>query len=134
MKNEELSAIIEAQMKEGMGANDIREFLLSEHDVNKTNRDIKFIMADFAVVKTKEKPKPKVEEAESLDAVNKISVKSHISPIQDYLMSGDVTFNSGVKGFWYVERGGFLGIDVSEEKITKDDLHDLHSELEKIFK
>jgi hypothetical protein len=128
MNNEELSAVIEDKMKEGMGSNDIREFLLSEHGVNKTNRDIKLIMADFTVVK-KEEPKKEEPKKE-----NKIEVCSHVNPIQDYLMSGDVKFVSGVKGFWFVERGGSLGLDVSEKEITKEDLHDLHAELEKIFK
>jgi len=132
MNDKDLTVIIKPLVDQGMDGNEIRAHLLAEHGVDKTFRDLRLLIADCKVVEKKPKKEiPKVATKEK----GKIHVVSHISPIQDYLMSGDVSFASDVKGFWFVKKGGTLGLDLSEgDEITKEDLQDLQVELDKIFK
>lgn len=133
MEDKDLLEIIKPLVADGMSVSEIHSVLKEKHGIDKVFRDLRMLVADCEEereaaprIEDKKEKLPKKEEG-------KIFVERHVNPVQNYLMSGDVCFATGDKGYWYVDKNGALGLDISEE-ISVDDLHDLKNELDKVFK
>jgi hypothetical protein len=133
MNDEELIEVMKPLVAEGMNANEVRSSLMENHGIDKSYKDIRLLMVDCVVLPEKEKT-PKVDNKVTSEEPP-VGASKHLTPIQGHMVSGDVSFSSGHKGFWYVNTEGSLKLDMSDDyENNVEDLGVLAVELEKIFK
>jgi len=140
MNNQERDKLIAEMLSDGISLSDVQKTLESKHEVKITYMELRMIVADLKVNWTKLDGEPEPEEDEGevaeldaeLDDVNEtvVNVSKIVRP--GSMMSGDVTFKSGVKAEWYLDQMGRLGLNPADEsqKPTEEDIMEFQQKLQ----
>ncbi len=120
MTEKERNELIARRIGAGISMSDIQKELEEEHGISMTYMDLRMLVADLEEINWK-KPEvePVVEEPEipvgiaapATDPVDEIEVNISKIVRPGYMLSGDVTFRSGIKGDWFVDQYGRMGLD-----------------------
>ena len=105
----------------GASLDEIQKRLVAEFGVHLTYFDLRMVVADLPQPEDPESPeKPEdpedpedpenPEDPESPENQAKVSVSVDALMIPGTMASGDVTFSDGVKGKWYLDQMGRLGL------------------------
>ena len=138
MDDIELKKIIKAHLDEDLTLNEIHKILADEHQVKMTFMDLRLLSSEIDDMDWgKFDPKVEVEEedeqTETVPPEPVSSTQIEISKIQrpGAMMSGSVTFLSGLKGEWYIDSMGQLGLNMANEndQPTEEDMMDFQTEL-----
>ena len=141
MKDEEIKKIIAAGLQEGLNLNEIHRLLSSEHEVKMTFMELRLLSAeiedaDWSQFDPKKEETEEEDEASSEPEIQQ-GTQVEISKIQrpGAMYSGSVTFLSGVKGEWYVDQFGSLGLNMEDEtqKPTEEDMQDFQVTLHRML-
>lgn len=147
MKEEEIKKIIAVGLSQGLNLNQIHQQLTEEHQVKMTFMDVRIMSADlddanWAQFDPKKVEKPVVEDgASAVEEVAEgnggLTTKIELNKVQrpGAMISGSVTFMSGVKGDWYVDQYGALGLSLHDEtkQPTPEDMTDFQLTLQRQF-
>lgn len=127
MDENELKTTVAQLLADDIKLNDIQKILRNEHNHTITFMDLRILSADLQVNWAKFDPKAEEPEEEvktspkELTAVEQTIVE--VSKIQrpGAMFSGTVTFLSGLKGEWFVDQQGQLGVQVEDESQQPSD-------------
>ncbi len=139
MDTKERDALIAKLLSQGMSLSDVQKHLEVEHAIKLTYMDLRLISADLNVDWSRQetaKPIPDLSEIPADDpppSATQVNVSKVVRP--GALFSGDVTFKSGARGEWALDRYGRLALNQAEgaAKPTEDDLQDFQVELQKVL-
>lgn len=160
MNTNERNALIGKLLGEGLSLSDVQKTLEREHGTKITYMELRLIASDLevnwarqdkakAVEKAQEKDISKLpdlpddagdeDDLDALDAAPAGGGRTtvSISKIQrpGAVVSGSVTFKSGVKADWYVDQMGRLGLNPAKDtdQPTPDDIQDFQMELQRMI-
>ena len=128
--------IIAQHLDEGQTLNEIHKILSEEHSVKMTFMELRLLSADIENMDWS-KFDPKQEEEEEKEPVELIPQETttiEVSSIQrpGTMASGSVIFLSGIKGEWYLDQYGALGLNLEDEshQPSDEDMHDFQTNLQ----
>ena len=121
MDENTLKETVAKLLADGVKLNDIQKILKEEHSHSIPFMELRLLAADLEVNWSKFDPKKEEEDAEeeapkaTPTPVEQTLVE--ISKIQrpGAIFSGSVTFLSGIKGTWFVDQNGGLGLELEDE-------------------
>ena len=139
MNDAEVTKILATYLQQGLTLNEIHKLLADEHNHKITFMELRLLSADIEDMDWSQfdPKKEEVSEEESADdeAENLAgTTRIEVSKVQDpkFMYSGSVTFISGVRGKWFVDRMGQLGLDLDDESLQPDeeDMQDFQMKLQ----
>ena len=136
MKENDVKKIIATSLNEGLNLNEIHKLLADEHGHKMTFMDLRLLSAeiddmDWSLLDPKkEEPEEKEEVGEDTTDQTIIEVSKIAHP--QYMYSGTMTFMSGIKGDWFVDRNGQLGMNLLDEsqEPSEEDIQDFEAKLQ----
>ena len=143
MDNQQRDDIIGSMLNEGIGLSEIQKHLESEHSYKITYMDLRLLSADLEVNWKKIDGTDQVDETDldaeqdveeeaevTLETGTRIEISKIVRP--GAMLSGDVTFNSGIEAEWYVDQMGRLGLNpkVEGEQPSEEDLEEFQIKLQ----
>ena len=139
MNEQERNQLIGTLLNDGVSLSDIQKILNDEHNINLTYMDLRMITSDLETLDW-ERIEPKVEEEPEEEETSDVTAPPegciiNVSKIvrPGYMMSGDVTFRSGIVADWFIDQSGRLGLDPKgEEKPEEEELMEFQQELQRI--
>ena len=142
MEEKEVLKIIATHLDEGQTLNEIHKILSTEHGVKMTFMELRLLSADIENMDWSKFDPQKDEEDEDEDSVAaepevQDGTLIEVSKIQrpGAMVSGSVVFLSGIKGEWYLDQFGALGLNLDDEsqQPTEEDMQDFQIELKRIL-
>ena len=135
MNENQRNELIVRRTAEGVSLSDIQKELENDHQIVMTYMDLRMLVADLEEIQWKkeeaEEPEPKEEVQETLEPKDEIEVNISSIVRPGCVLSGDVTFRSGIKADWYVDQYGRLGMDPKgEETPTESELQEFQQALQ----
>ncbi|MCM8532731.1 MAG: hypothetical protein NE330_16305 [Lentisphaeraceae bacterium] len=139
MEDIELKKLIKSHLDEDLTLNEIHKILSTEHNVKITFMELRLLSSEIEDMDWG-KFDPKAEEEDEEEEVREAPVpveatQIEISNIQraGAMASGTVTFLSGLKGEWYVDTMGQLGLNMAHEddKPSEEDMQDFQTQLQR---
>ena len=135
MDDKEIKQIVGANLHEGKTLNEIHKILADEHNVKITFMELRLLSAeledmDWSVFDPKkEEPEESDDDLEAQEVSGEVEsgtqIELHKVQRPGAMMSGSVVFLSGIKGEWYVDQFGALGLNVDDDKDpTEEDMED----------
>lgn len=140
MEDIELKKLIKSHLDEDLTLNEIHKLLSTEHDVKITFMELRLISSEIEDMDWgKFDPKAEEEDEEENEVreapVPVEATQIEISNIQrpGTMASGTVTFLSGLKGEWYVDTMGQLGLNMAndDDKPSEEDMQDFQVQLQR---
>lgn len=121
MDENTLKETVAKLLADGVKLNDIQKILKEEHNHSIPFMELRLLAADLEVNWSKFDPKKDEEDTE--EEAPKVAPTPvdqtliEISKIQrpGAMFSGSVTFLSGIKGTWFVDQMGQLGLELEDE-------------------
>ncbi len=144
MNENELKALVGGYLHSGKTLNEIHKILVEEYKVKMTFMDLRILSAeledmDWSIFDPK-KPEVKEEEVSEAEAVegemeSGTIVELHKVQRPGAMVSGSVVFLSGIKGEWYLDRQGSLGLNLDDETRQPDenDMRDFQMTLRRML-
>lgn len=138
MKDIELKKLIKSHLDEDLTLNEIHKILSTQHDVKITFMELRLLSSEIDDMDWS-KFDPKAEESEEDETPREPLVpvsetEIEISKIQrpGAMVSGSVTFRSGMKGEWYVDTMGQLGLNMAndDDQPSEEDMQDFQTQLQ----
>ena len=142
MEEKEVLKIIATHLDEGQTLNEIHKILSTEHGVKMTFMELRLLSADIENMDWSKFDPQKDQEDEDEDSVAaepevQDGTLIEVSKIQrpGAMVSGSVVFLSGIKGEWYLDQFGALGLNLDDEsqQPTEEDMQDFQIELKRIL-
>ena len=142
MEEKEILKIVAEHLEQGLTLNEIHKILSSEHSVKMTFMELRLLSADIENMDwSKFDPKKEEDEeeatSEKAELVPQDETQIEVSNIQrpGTMASGNVTFLSGIKGEWYLDQYGALGLNLEDEsqQPSEEDMHDFQQSLQSIL-
>jgi hypothetical protein len=138
MEEKDILKIIAQHLAEDLTLNEIHKVLADKHAVKITFMELRLLSADIENMDwSKFDPKKEEEEEEAKEVVELIpqeATQIEISKIQrpGAMVSGSVVFLSGVKGEWYLDEYGALGMNLADEsqQPSEEDMLDFQTNLQ----
>ena len=138
MDDIQLKKIIKGHLDEDLTLNEIHKILADEHKVKMTFMELRLLSSEIDDMdwgkfdpKVEEDDEEETEETAPAEPVSGTQIE--ISKIQrpGAMMSGSVTFLSGLTGEWYIDGMGQLGLNMTNEddQPTEEDMMDFQTEL-----
>ena len=121
MDENTLKQTVAQLLSDGVKLNDIQKILKEEHNHSIPFMELRLLAADLEVNWSKFDPKKDEEEVEeetpTAEPTPVDNTLVEISKIQrpGAMFSGTVTFLSGIRGNWFVDQSGQLGIELEDE-------------------
>ena len=140
MKEEDIKKIVASGLQEGLTLNEIHRNLSSEHEVKMTFMELRLLSAeiedaDWAQFDPEKEEKD--EDSEEAEAEIQEGTQIEISKIQrpGTMVSGSVVFLSGIKGEWYLDQFGSLGLNLEDDtqQPTEEDMEDFQINLKRML-
>jgi hypothetical protein len=135
----------------GIGLSGIQKNLEEKLGITMTYMDVRFLLDDYSINLEDPKPAkpaeaPKAAEEPQVQDVPEEAVETEVAGgavVVDMdklsrpgaLASGSVTFSDGVKGKWYLDQTGRLGLEGIEKSYrpSPDDISDFQMELQRLL-
>ena len=138
MNDIELKKIIKSHLDEDLTLNEIHKILADKHAVKMTFMELRLLSSEIEDMdwgkfdpKVEKDDDDEDESPEEPEILNGTQIE--ISKIQrpGAMVSGSVTFISGLKGEWYIDSMGQLGLNMADEDAqpTEEDMQDFQMEL-----
>ncbi len=127
--------LIARRIAEGVSLSDIQKELENEHQIVMTYMDLRMLVADLEEIQWKkeevEEPEVENEVQETLEPKDEVEINISSIVRPGCVLSGDVTFRSGIKADWYVDQYGRMGMDPKgEETPTESELQEFQQALQ----
>ena len=141
MDEKEIKQIVGANLQKGKTLNEIHKILADEHSVKITFMELRLLSAeledmDWSVFDPKkEEPEESDDDLDAQEVSGELEegTKIELHKVQrpGAMMSGSVVFLSGIKGEWYVDQFGALGLNLDDEsqQPTEEDMEDFQMTL-----
>lgn len=138
MEEKDILKIIAQHLAEDLTLNEIHKVLADKHAVKITFMELRLLSADIENMDwSKFDPKKEEEEEDAKEVAELIpqeATQIEISKIQrpGAMVSGSVVFLSGVKGEWYLDEYGALGMNLADEsqQPSEEDMLDFQTNLQ----
>lgn len=135
MNENQQNDLIIRRIAEGFSLSDIQKELENDHQVVMTYMDLRMLVADLEDIQWKkeeaEEPEAEEEVQEAVEPKDEIEVNISSIVRPGCVLSGDVTFRSGIKADWYVDQYGRMGMDPKgEETPTESELQEFQQALQ----
>lgn len=135
MNENQRNELIVRRTAEGVSLSDIQKELENNHQIVMTYMDLRMLVADLEEIQWKkeevEEPEAEEEVQEALDPKDEIEVNISSIVRPGCVLSGDVTFRSGINADWYVDQYGRLGMDPKgEDTPTESELQEFQQALQ----
>lgn len=140
MEETEIKQIVGRHLNEGMTLNEIHKVLADEHKVKMTFMELRILSAeledmDWSKFDPKKEAEPDEDEVQELTGDIEGGTQIEMNKVQPpgAMMSGSVVFLSGIRGSWYIDQYGALGLDLEDEnqEPTEEDMEDFQITLRK---
>ena len=138
MDDIELKKIIKGHLDEDLTLNEIHKILADQHSVKMTFMELRLLSSEIEDMDWgKFDPKVEKDDDDEDETPKEPEILSgtqiEISKIQrpGAMVSGSVTFISGLKGEWHIDSMGQLGLNMADEDAqpTEEDMQDFQMEL-----
>jgi len=135
MEETEIKQIVGKHLNEGLTLNEIHKILADEHKVKMTFMELRILSTELEDMDwsqfdpKKEEPEeeaPAEAQEVSGDIENGTQIEMNKVQPPGAMMSGSVVFLSGIRGSWYIDQFGALGLDLEDEsqQPTEEDMED----------
>jgi len=141
MNKTQRDELIIRRLSENQSLSEIQKELENDHQLSMTYMELRMLVADLEDVEWS-KPEAPVDlgaedttqevpaEAVELKDEIELNISSIVRP--GCVLSGDVTFRSGIKADWYVDQFGRMGMDPKGEQTpTESELMEFQEALQK---
>ena len=142
MEDIEIKKIVAENLNEGLTLNEIHKLLSEKHSVKMTFMELRLLSSEIEDMDwsqfdpKKDEPEENTEDSAEVQEVSgdvEAGTQIEMNKIQPpgAMMSGSVVFLSGVKGKWYIDQYGALGLDLDDEsqQPTEEDMQDFQMTL-----
>jgi len=138
MNDDETKKILVGYLQQGLTLNEIHKVLADEHAHKITFMELRLLSAEIEDMDWSQfDPKveaPVEEDASSDETPLAQGTVIEVSKVHNpkFMYSGSVTFISGIKGSWYVDQMGQLGMDLDDDtqQPTEEDMQDFQMSLQ----
>ena len=143
MEETEIKQIVGKHLNEGLTLNEVHKILADEHKVKMTFMELRILSTELEDMDWSQfdPKKEEVEEADETTEAQEVSgelesgTQIEMNKVQPpgAMMSGSVVFLSGIRGSWYIDQYGALGLDLEDEsqQPTEEDMEDFQITLRK---